>query len=456
MSEELTKHMKTLLTRAIDEHRHGNVAQAEAGYQKVLDEHPEQPDALQMMGVIALQKGEHGTAVQKICRSLAIKPEQPTAWNNLGNVYVAMGKAKMAVENYRQAIKLVPNYADAHRNLANVLRAGGLVDDAEQHYRQAIAIQPKDLASRICLAAILEKKGQDDAAIEEYRQASVRDPNSTVVLSRWGRLLRRLDRLDQARAIQKKWLQLEPNNAAAKHLYAACCPDNTPARAADAYIISTFDRIAEHYDQSRASTDYRVPQLVEAALKEQIAASRYGTLGVVDLGCGTGLCAPHLRKYAQHLQGVDLSTGMLAKATERQIYDELIGAELTEFLTRRAAHRDLIVCVDTLAYVGDLQPFFSGAASALRDAGLLLLTIEPLLRQTPENANGTASESSTRSDYQLLPDGRFGHQEDYVKNALTAAGFEIRGWSKDTFRVQDGQPVVGLIVVAEKQQPDQS
>ena len=38
------------------------------------------------------------------------------------------------------------------------------------------------------------------------------------------------------------------------------------------------------------------------------------------------------RPYARRLIGVDLSAGMLKLAAEKQVYDELTHAELTEFL----------------------------------------------------------------------------------------------------------------------------
>ncbi|NIR58985.1 MAG: methyltransferase domain-containing protein, partial [Gammaproteobacteria bacterium] len=49
---------------------------------------------------------------------------------------------------------------------------------------------------------------------------------------------------------------------------------------------------------------------------------------ILDAGCGTGLCGPLLAPHARTLVGVDLSGGMIAKAEELAVYDELEVAEL--------------------------------------------------------------------------------------------------------------------------------
>jgi predicted TPR repeat methyltransferase len=49
---------------------------------------------------------------------------------------------------------------------------------------------------------------------------------------------------------------------------------------------------------------------------------------VLDAGCGTGLCGAILAPFARRLVGVDLSEGMLAHAKAKNVYHELVKAEL--------------------------------------------------------------------------------------------------------------------------------
>ena len=47
---------------------------------------------------------------------------------------------------------------------------------------------------------------------------------------------------------------------------------------------------------------------------------------------------------------------MIEKARARQVYDDLIVAELTAYLQSAAGSYDLIASADTLVYFGDLRP----------------------------------------------------------------------------------------------------
>ena len=78
-----------------------------------------------------------------------------------------------------------------------------------------------------------------------------------------------------------------------------------------------------------------------------------GTLDVLDAGCGTGWCGPHVRPYARRLTGVDLSPAMIERAEARRVYDELVVAELTEYLaetTEEPARANVPPAIPTRAH----------------------------------------------------------------------------------------------------------
>jgi len=76
---------------------------------------------------------------------------------------------------------------------------------------------------------------------------------------------------------------------------------------------------------------YRAPGLV-AAMIDDAGLERSKRRDVLDAGCGTGLCGPSLAPYARRLTGVDLSSGMLARAKEKQVYDALTQAEVKQVI----------------------------------------------------------------------------------------------------------------------------
>jgi len=221
-------------------------------------------------------------------------------------------------------------------------------------------------------------------------------------------------------------------------MLAACTGRHVPLRASDAFIERTFDRFAASFESQLERLSYRAPALV-AAMLEDGALERSKQLNVLDAGCGTGLCGPLITPYARRLVGVDLSEGMLARAKERTLYDELLQTELTKYLRENSGAFDLIVSADTLVYFGDLTEVLAVAADALRADGHLVFTLE------------RAADDETNDGYRLELHGRYSHHPRYVEQLLGAVGLRAKMVYAD-LRTEGGVPVRGLVVRATKLQ----
>ena len=160
-------------------------------------------------------------------------------------------------------------------------------------------------------------------------------------------------------------------------------------------------------------------------------------LEVADLGCGTGLCAPHLRPWARRLVGVDLSAGMLAQAQRRKLYDELLQTELTAFLRAHPGRFDVLVCADTFIYIGPLHDVAAAAASALRPGACLAFSTESLPDDAPY-------------PLQLRASGRYAHRADHVHAACAMAGLQLAPLQPLVLRLEAGQAVAGCLGLALK------
>lgn len=171
------------------------------------------------------------------------------------------------------------------------------------------------------------------------------------------------------------------------------------------------------------------------ALFETQEVAPNGSLTILDAGCGTGLCGALLRPFAARLVGVDLSAGMLKEAAKRELYDELIEAELGAYMAAHPFTFDVIVACDTLVYHGRLDDAVAAAAKALKPRGRLLFTLEQL---SEEGEN----------PYRLAPTGRFCHRVFYVEAMLAAAGLVDASADAIIPRLECGEPVEGLLVTA--------
>ena len=429
----MSSDLEDLKARAMELHQQGALLPAVKAYAEALELDPRDPEALHWLGVAAHQLGDSERAVASIGESLEVDPEQPNAHNNLGNVHSECGRFDSAVACYRRSLELRPDYLLALQNLGKALCVLEQYAEAESPLRRAVALEPGDASSQLYLGSACLAQGRRDAALTAYRAAIAADRQHAVAYRKLGALLRKMDRLDEALLVYDGWLAFEPENGLARHYRAACAGEAPPARASDSYVRAEFDGFAESFDERLERLDYRAPELLGEALRTRVGPN--ARLDVLDLGCGTGLCAEPLRGQAARLDGVDLSSGMLERARERGSYDQLFEAELISHLESCGDAYDALVSADTLVYIGDLAPVFAGARRVLRPGGWLLFTVERL---------------ETGEGYQLRKSGRYAHAEDYLAQGLVSAGLLPDEVTPSMLRSEGGLSVQGLLVAARR------
>ena len=192
-------------------HRAGRMAEAEALYRDVLRRHPDQADALHLMGVLALQTGRFSEAVDWISRAIASRPEFPEALNNLGNALKVAGRPDAAIDSYDRALALRPDFPEVHNNRGLCLQALGRLDDAVAAFDRALASKPDYLESILGRAATLERLGRLDEAAAGYRAATRRMPDNADLHNTLGNTLRALGRLNEAAGSYGEAVRLRPD-----------------------------------------------------------------------------------------------------------------------------------------------------------------------------------------------------------------------------------------------------
>jgi predicted TPR repeat methyltransferase len=286
------------------------------------------------------------------------------------------------------------------------------------------------------LGIALEQSGRWEEALACYREALAVESAHVLAFRRLGRLLRIMDRVDEAREVYDQWLRAAPDDPLARHFRAACEKQAGPARASNEYVRSVYEDFAEEFEEHLEKLDYHVPEMLTESVAGLLSAGPASQLDILDLGCGTGLCAVGLRPLARRLEGVDLSPAMLAKARDRHLYDALHESELTAFLESCRSQYDALVAADTFVYIGDLAPVFRAAATALRPGGSLSFSLE------------RADELDSQPGFRLHRFGRYEHSPQYVGRLCQETGFELRTMRDVILRIECGQPVNGLLVVA--------
>ncbi len=157
-----------LLSRALEHHQSGRLEDAKALYLRILDENPDDPDALNYLGVFECQLRRFEKAEELINHSLRINPDNPKAHNNLGNVLRYQGRFDQAEAAFRRAYELDPGNAEAHFNCGSVMLEQGKAEDAAERIREAVALAPEDprfARGLVSSVALLDERGIEDDRI---------------------------------------------------------------------------------------------------------------------------------------------------------------------------------------------------------------------------------------------------------------------------------------------------
>lgn len=296
---------------------------------------------------------------------------------------------------------------------------------------------PNDLADPIAgAAANLARRQVLRQQLSALERQLIGAPDPVLLLTSIGKIQHDLGDLAAAAKAYARALEIVPDNDGIRHMVAALGGGQAPARANDTYVQALFDGFAQRFDQSLGMLGYDAPRLIAETVAATLAPAPQ-SLAVLDLGCGTGLSGLPFRDFARRLDGVDLSAGMLAKAAERRLYDDLAQAEIGTHLAAIGRRYDLIVAADVLIYFGALDEVFIGAARALTAAGHLAFTVED-------------AGALPAPGYKLNPHGRYAHDPAMVRAALTAADLAVVVEQPVVLRKEKGADVPGRLFLAKR------
>lgn len=162
---------KTLLAQGKLEEAHALVASA-------LEEAPDNPQALSLMGRLALAVLKPNVAAPLLERALVIDPSDGPAQLALGRALRALDKPRKAKTHLAEAVRLMPDDADAHFQLAETLEGEGEVPEARAHYESARLLASDLGAIPLALAKLEQNQGNHEAAERLYGEAIALQPSA--------------------------------------------------------------------------------------------------------------------------------------------------------------------------------------------------------------------------------------------------------------------------------------
>ena len=164
----------------------------------ILEQRPQDFDALHLLGLLNLHRHRMVEALGYLSEALWINSGSADAMSNLGLALHASGRYDEAISSYRNALRLAPAHPEILYNLGNARLALGRVAEALSSYEAVLARAPDHVGSLVNRGNALLRLNQPAEAMASYDLALAAMPGHPQILTNRGHALRRLDRPAEA------------------------------------------------------------------------------------------------------------------------------------------------------------------------------------------------------------------------------------------------------------------
>lgn len=287
---------------------------------------------------------------------------------------------------------------------------------------------------RFAHGELLSQEGDHAAAADLFTQSLERAPEWAPAWMALGLAHERNGDRDAALTALGAAAALDLQGRLGASLHQARLAGRHPEGMPPQFLAGLFDQYADRFEHHLVETlAYRGPALIRAALLSLDPELTRGC--ALDLGCGTGLMARAIATCFSAIDGIDLSSRMVAHARMTGLYRELKVADLVDGLRQAPPDSyDVVLAADVFVYLGVLEEVIAAATAVLSPRGLLAFTV-----QTTEIEG-----------FVLGADMRFSHNRSYVSASIEAAGLRILTATSQWARREANLEVPGLVVVARK------
>lgn len=142
----------------------GRLAEAEAICRNLLQQAPDQPDVLHMLGLMVSQR-DFPQAQRLIQRAIQLRPNSAELHNSFGCIFSEHGDVKNGTAAFRHALNLKPGYLEARLNLSQAMSRSGNLEEARAVLKEGLRFKPDWDQGRAAILRILRlQKKSDEAA----------------------------------------------------------------------------------------------------------------------------------------------------------------------------------------------------------------------------------------------------------------------------------------------------
>ena len=156
-----------IFSQALKLHEAGRFDEAERLYRQILETAPENPDVLNLLGLVAQAKGIHEEAISLFDQAVRISPQYAPYCFNLALSLAATGKYYEAIKLYEKAASLTPNVVEIWIELGKAHKAVGNHQTALTCFNQALSRDKDNISAKIEKALLSENKEKELHELEQ-------------------------------------------------------------------------------------------------------------------------------------------------------------------------------------------------------------------------------------------------------------------------------------------------
>lgn len=216
-----------MLVEALDRESRGHIADAQELYRTVLEQQPDNYQALTRFSLLEYRIHNYDSAVSLLKTASGIYPNDHGIWFNLGVSYRAIGQAEKAIPCFEKVIQLNPARLQAYIYMSEVYQQIGDIDSALVSFQRASKLNLLDSDAQCQYARLLDetaknRSGKFDDAIDAYQSSITMDPENPEAPGRLGFLLEKINRVDEAEQAVLQGLPHTPSDPLMNLVLAKC------------------------------------------------------------------------------------------------------------------------------------------------------------------------------------------------------------------------------------------
>ena len=200
-----------MLNQAVQAMQNGNFSGAEIILKRVIQAHPTNLAALNILGLASASQSKHREAVEIFKKAVRINNKDPGLHYNLAKALLESGNDADAIQHHRKTSELAQKNPDAWLNYGKSLSNLGRHQEAIEKYDRALSNQPNFAEAFLNKGASLKELKKYQEALDCAEKALIINESLAEAWSNRGVALKELRRYKEAIESYEKAISIKPD-----------------------------------------------------------------------------------------------------------------------------------------------------------------------------------------------------------------------------------------------------